>query len=121
MTLSIDTTNSVSTAAPSTLAFPPMTQHTRQHDKATEPKTEHPTKKVSEEDIQRIVKEINAALQTMHATELNFSVDKETEKVVVKIINSQTHEVIRQIPAEDALRIASRINKLLGLLIDGNA
>jgi flagellar protein FlaG len=80
----------------------------------------HQQKKLSQEEVEQIVREVNDHLQAMH-TELNFSVDKETEKVVLKIINSKTHEVIRQIPAEEALRIASRLSKLLGLLIDGNA
>ncbi len=80
----------------------------------------HQQKKLSQEEVERIVREVNDNLQAMH-TELNFSVDKETEKIVLKIINTKTHEVIRQIPAEEALRIASRLSKLLGLLVDGNA
>lgn len=80
----------------------------------------HQQKKLSKEEVERIVREVNDNLLAMH-TELNFSVDKETDKIVLKIINSKTHEVIRQIPAEEALRIASRLSKLLGLLIDGNA
>lgn len=80
----------------------------------------HQQKKLSQEEVERIVREVNENLQAMH-TELNFSVDKETEKIVLKIVNSKTQEVIRQIPPEEALRIASRLSKLLGLLIDGNA
>ncbi len=80
------------------------------------PKAEKPL----QEDVEKIVQDINENLQAMH-TELNFSVDKETDKMVLKIVNSRTQEVIRQIPAEDALRIASRLSKLLGLLVDGNA
>jgi flagellar protein FlaG len=74
----------------------------------------------SRKDIDKVVREINDNLQAMH-TELNFSVDKETEKMVLKIVNSKTQEVIRQIPAEEALRIASCLSKLLGLLVDENA
>jgi flagellar protein FlaG len=95
---------------------PPQTQH-----EARASKTEgDQQRRVSEEEVQKIVRDINTALQSMH-TELNFSVDKETDKMVLKVINSKTHEVIRQIPAEETLRIAARISKLLGLLIDGNA
>lgn len=77
-------------------------------------------KKVSEKDVQNIVRDINSTLQSLH-TELSFSVDKETSKMVLKVINTKTQEVIRQIPAEDALRLSSRISKLLGTLIDENA
>ncbi len=74
----------------------------------------------SEKDARKIVGEINDHLQ-MSNTELNFSVDKETEKMVLKVMNSKTGEVIRQIPADDALRIAARISKLLGILVDGKS
>lgn len=74
----------------------------------------------SERDIGKLISDINLQLQAMH-TELNFSIDKETERMVLKIINAETDEVIRQIPAEEALRIASRLSKLLGLLVDHSA
>jgi flagellar protein FlaG len=77
-------------------------------------------KKASREEMEKVAREINENLQAMN-TELSFSVDTETNKVVLKIMNSKTHEVIRQIPAEEALRVSSHINRLLGLLIDGNA
>ncbi len=77
-------------------------------------------RKVSEEEAKKIVSEINNHLQISN-TELNFSVDKETEKMVLKVVNSQTGELIRQIPAEDVLRLAARISKLLGVLVDENA
>jgi flagellar hook-associated protein 2 len=77
-------------------------------------------KKVSEEEVLKIVDDLNTSLQVFN-TELNFSVDQETDKTVIKIVDSASGEVIRQIPAEDALRLASRISKLLGLLVDGNA
>ncbi|MER3522548.1 MAG: hypothetical protein C4326_00410 [Ignavibacteria bacterium] len=94
------------------------TRRSKQHDAAVREAEHH--KKLSREEVEKIVREVNDQLQAMH-TELNFSVDKETDKLVLRIINSKTHEVIRQIPAEEALRIAARISKLLGLLIDGNA
>lgn len=98
--------------------FMDQTRRSKQHE-ATVQEAEH-HKKLSHEEVEKIVREVNDQLQAMH-TELNFSVDKETDKLVLRIINSKTHEVIRQIPAEEALRIASRISKLLGLLVDGNA
>ncbi|MBI5473873.1 MAG: flagellar protein FlaG [Ignavibacteriae bacterium] len=95
----------------------------QQPEKTAAPPKEEATQKqqqVSQKDIEKVVNEINENLQAMH-TELNFSVDKETDTMVLKIVNSKTQEVIRQIPAEDALRIASRLTKLLGILVDENA
>lgn len=50
------------------------------------------------------------------AKNLEFSVDAETNKVVVKIIDTETHEVVRQYPSEQLLAIAHTLNKLEGLL-----
>lgn len=72
------------------------------------------------DDVEKIISDINTQLHSMH-TELNFSIDKDTDRMVLKIINSKTDEVIRQIPAEEALRIASRLSKLLGLIVDHSA
>jgi flagellar protein FlaG len=75
--------------------------------------------KVSMGELQKAVVDVNQNLAGMHS-ELNFSVDKDSGKVVLKIIDSKTKEVIRQIPQEEALRLASKISQLLGLFVDEN-
>jgi flagellar protein FlaG len=50
--------------------------------------------------------------------ELSIVVDPETRKIVVKVLNSETHEVIREIPPEDALHLAKTLKKLSGALVD---
>lgn len=49
---------------------------------------------------------------------LAFSVDKQVDKVVVKVTNLETGDVVRQIPNEAALRIAHSIEDMRGLLQD---
>lgn len=53
--------------------------------------------------------------------DLKFSVDKESGAVVIKIVDPQSQEVIRQIPSEEAMRIAKAIDTLRGVLIDQSA
>lgn len=53
--------------------------------------------------------------------DLKFSVDKDSGEVVVKIVDPVSEEVIRQIPSEEALRIAKAIDTLRGVLIDHSA
>jgi len=40
---------------------------------------------------------------------------------VVKIVDAQTQEVIRQMPSEEAIKIASALGKIQGLLFNGQA
>jgi len=49
---------------------------------------------------------------------IQFSIDDRSNKVVVKIINSSTGEVIRQIPPEKMLNLMRSIEQMLGLILD---
>ncbi len=50
-------------------------------------------------------------------SDLQFSIDDATGTSVVKLIDVKTKEVIRQIPAQEMLVIAKRLDELQGLLI----
>lgn len=51
------------------------------------------------------------------ASDLNFSIEKDLNKTVVKVIDRSNDEVIRQFPSDEALRISREITRLQGLLI----
>ncbi len=72
---------------------------------------------LSQSDLERIVKEINQFIQIFNS-KIAFEIDKDTGKTILKIIDSQTNEIIRQIPPEELLRISKRISELLGLIIN---
>jgi len=77
-------------------------------------------KKSTQQDLQNAVKQLNdAAAQS--SSQLQFSVDKSTGIEVVKVIDPETNQVIRQIPSEDAIRIAKAIGDFKGLLIKDEA
>ncbi|TNE35433.1 hypothetical protein EP342_01615 [bacterium] len=42
-----------------------------------------------------------------------FSTDKDTDKLILKIINQDTDEVVRQYPPEASLKIARIVDKLI--------
>lgn len=50
-------------------------------------------------------------------SDLQFSVDKESGMRIIKVVDAETKEVIRQIPAEEIVEIAKAISRLQGLLI----
>jgi flagellar protein FlaG len=49
---------------------------------------------------------------------LNFSVDDQSNQVVVRVRDSKSGDVIRQMPNEAALRMAHHLSDLKGLLSD---
>jgi len=67
--------------------------------------------------VESVVKDLNDAVK-MFNTNLSFSIDKDTGKTVIKVVDVATKEVIRQIPPDDVLRIAAHIKELLGILYD---
>lgn len=56
------------------------------------------------------------------APDLHFSVDKDSGRTVIRVIDPATHEVLRQIPAEEILRMSKNLDEMIarlkGLLID---
>ncbi len=63
------------------------------------------------EKVEQAVKQINDYLQIVQRN-LQFSVDKDTKQVVVKVIDAKSGEVVRQIPPESALEMARNMEKL---------
>lgn len=57
----------------------------------------------------------------LKASDIQFSLDEDSNKMVVKVIDRSTKEVIRQIPSEEMLEIAEALEKLQGLLVKEQA
>ena len=53
--------------------------------------------------------------------DLRFSVDDETGRTVVKVIDVNTQEVIKQYPSEEMLAIAKALDSIKGLLVQQKA
>lgn len=52
---------------------------------------------------------------------LEFSIDEDSGRQLVKLIDTETKEIIRQFPTEEALQIAKALDKFQGLLIHNKA
>ena len=66
--------------------------------------------------IQQALDEVREALAPV-AQNLRFSLDEDSGRTVIKIVDSATDEVIKQIPSEEILAIAKALDKLQGVLI----
>ena len=63
---------------------------------------------VSKEALTEAVSHINDYVQSVQRN-LQFTVDEASGKDVVTVIDSQSQEVIRQLPSEEALELARRL------------
>ena len=64
-------------------------------------------------DIQNFVKEMGRNLQ--------FSIDKTTGYNVVRVVNPDTQELIRQLPSEELLKIAANMKEMGSVLVNQKA
>lgn len=70
--------------------------------------------------VEEAVSSIKAFAQSIQRN-LNFALDDSTGRVVVKVTDSVSGEVIRQIPSEDALRLAESLDEVRSLLFKAEA
>ncbi|MBS0372157.1 MAG: flagellar protein FlaG [Proteobacteria bacterium] len=76
-------------------------------DKATQLSPDQLAQAVNQ--IQDVIKQTAQSLQ--------FSIDKDTGTTVVKVVDTESKKVLRQIPSEEVLAIAKALDKLQGLLV----
>lgn len=71
----------------------------------------------SAEQLSNMVSNINSALKQAGSS-LEFSVDASTKKTVIKLLDTETGDLIRQFPSEEMLAISRSIDRIQqGLLL----
>ena len=73
-----------------------------------------------EDQLAKAVDEMNERSELLRRN-LQFSVDDDSGRMVIKVVDSQTDEVIRQIPKEEVLEIARSLETAEGLLFQAKA
>lgn len=68
-------------------------------------------------DIDRMVNDLEVVSHAFNRR-LKFSVNRDLNQVIVKVIDRQTDKVIKELPSEELQRLHVRIQEAIGLLID---
>lgn len=71
-------------------------------------------------DTEGLVSKLQSKYQHIQR-DLNFSVDEGTGSVVVKVLDGDSGKVIRQIPSEDLLKLAERMDDVRSLMLNEKA
>ena len=69
-------------------------------------------------DVPAVVRGINGFVSQVSATQVTFDVDAETGRHVVRVLNKETGDVIRQLPPEALLNLVAKMKKLTGLIFN---
>ncbi|MCH1931883.1 flagellar protein FlaG [Shewanella sp. A25] len=67
-------------------------------------------------ELQQAVENISASMDLIQKG-LAFKIDEELGEPIVRVIDVTTGDLIRQIPNEEALEIAKKLNEVTGLLM----
>jgi flagellar protein FlaG len=113
------------------LSYPAAKHATPVADKAAEKPQAAPAKVVDVKDARKTaqteqdklkmaVQEIEKFVQSVKRN-LEFSIDEPSGQVVVKVIASESGEVVRQIPNEEVLKLANSLNDASSLLFSAKA
>jgi len=71
----------------------------------------------SKEDMERYLNELFGS-NLLFNKKLKFTVNRELNQVIVKVIDGLTDEVIKEIPPQELQRVQAKIKEAIGLLID---
>ena len=89
---------------------------THSEDRADEKKND-----INSVSSQKIFKELTKKLEELRKivkTHFKYEILKNPDMIVLKMVNEENGEVIRQIPPEEAVHLAKAIDDLLGLFVD---
>jgi len=69
------------------------------------------------EQVEQAVAEMKKSVESLTANNLQFSIDDDTGKTLIRIVDRQTGEMIRQIPSEEIIALAKALDNMQGTLL----
>jgi flagellar protein FlaG len=75
-----------------------------------------PPPPLTNDGIKQVAQQIDDFLKAS-SSNLQVSVDSESEELIVRVVDTETQEVIRQIPSKEMLAMSQAIDQMSGLLL----
>lgn len=69
-------------------------------------------------DVSGVVADINQIVYQVSTTKISFDIDEETGLSIIRVVNRETGDIIRQLPTEELLNLVSKMEQLRGLIFD---
>lgn len=112
--------NAVSRSVSPGGAFPVVNTEKSVVAKSEEPASTSLTAEQARQPVEEAISSIKQFAQSIQRN-LNFALDDSSGRVVVKVTDAMSGDVIRQIPSEDALRLAESLEEARSLLFKAEA
>ncbi len=75
-------------------------------------------KESNEQVTEEMLVELERDIQSIHSIGLKFSKHDESGRTMIKVMDKQNEELIREIPSEEVLNLAAKIDEMIGILFD---
>ena len=72
---------------------------------------------ISEQVVINAIERANKAISGIN-TKFEFSIHEKTKEIMVKVIDSDTNQIIREIPPEKILDMVAKMWEMAGLIVD---
>jgi flagellar protein FlaG len=70
-----------------------------------------PDKAAETRELVQAIKALNAAEMFGQENELTFAIDPATQRAIIRVVNRNSKEVVRQLPPEYVLQVAEEIRR----------
>ncbi len=84
-------------------------------DKEKDKEKEKASGQASKEALRDAVDKINKSVSNTSAI---FGIHEKTNRITIKIVDKETHDVVKEIPAEETLDLVAKAWEMAGILVD---
>ncbi len=74
-------------------------------------------RELSRDEVSDVVDRLNNGVRDIHER-MSFSYNEKTQRIIVRVLNNDTNEVVREIPSKEAMKLLEHIQDFLGMLVD---
>ncbi len=71
-------------------------------------------------DITKLISKVNDFVQSV-STKISFTYDEESDIPIIKVIDKETDNVVRQIPPKEMIELSKKMDELTGIIYRGTA
>ena len=75
---------------------------------------------LNEEELQTVTEDLSKLMQSLN-TDIKFSIHKASGRMMVRVVDSKTQEVLKEFPPEELLDTIGAIREYVGALLDKKA
>jgi len=108
--VSPDTAKRITTQSSHARVFPPIAGQSRSEPRGVQ----------SPQALRQALEDINQSAKSLNSS-VQFSLDTRAAQPVVRVVDNETGQLIRQIPSEEVLALREALDRIVGLLINHTA